>query len=159
MGRGGGESLKAPSSTFRNAEVAFFSKDQRTIELIELGFGCLASAPANLLKLTPLEPVCDFRRCQEHFRPNNRRSSQGRHLQSRHEASAPTLMHQHTPCNTRTCDTRALTQPMQPIQAEDNLSSCQSAALTGCLLLLAQQYIKTQRGRHLLPVSLLPASP
>lgn len=31
--------------------------------------------------------------------------------------------------------------------------ACQSQATTGCLLLLLEQYIKTQRARHLLPLS------
>lgn len=34
-----------------------------------------------------------------------------------------------------------------------NSSSCQSQVTTGCLHLLQEQYIKTQRARHLLPLS------
>lgn len=48
--------------------------------------------------------------------------------------------------------THAAGQPI--LRLIHNSSSCQSQATTGCLLLLLEQYIKTQRARHLLPLSL-----
>lgn len=42
----------------------------------------------------------------------------------------------------------------QPIlRLNHNSSSCQSQGRTGCLLLLLEQYVKTQRATHLLPLS------
>lgn len=45
----------------------------------------------------------------------------------------------------------ALTQPV--LRLNHNSSSCQSQGRTGCLLLLLEQYVKTQRATHLLPLS------